>query len=217
MDRFRRFFGFVGVLQYAWCFTSAARGAKVTILDRDPAMKDELAEFADRVVIGDGSNIHTVKAAGIDQAPSVVLTTNDDATNIFLTVYCRRLSRDAHIVSRISHDWNLEAIHRAGADFALSRASLAIHVLVSLALGRELIMVGEGVELFVEPVPEQIVGRTLLSSGIGASTGLNVIGIREEGEFLANPVATTELREGASLVMLGTAEQRQRFAALDPV
>ena len=143
-----------------------------------------------------------------------MLTTNDDATNIFLTVYCRRLSSDAHIVSRISHDWNLEAIHRAGADFALSRSSLAIHLLVSLALGRELTMVGEGVEFFVEPVPERFIGHTLASAGIGAETGLNVIGIREGEAFRANPPADTRLERRASLVMLGTAEQRERLSSL---
>ena len=191
------------------------RGASVTILDRDPAIERELADVADNVVIGDGSSLHTVKAAGIDEAPSVVLTTNDDATNIFLTVYCRRLSTDAHIVSRISHDWNLEAIHRAGADFALSRSSLAIQTLMSLILGRELILVGEGTELFVEPIPAHLVGKALAATEIGARTGLNVIGIRSQGRLLANPGASTELVAGGELVMLGTAEQRHRFQAIE--
>ena len=189
------------------------RGASVTILDHDASIERELTTVADNVVIGDGSNLQTVKAAGIDEAPSVVLTTNDDATNIFLTVYCRRLSSDAHIVSRISHDWNLEAIHRAGADFALSRASLAIQTLVSLILGRELIVVGEGIELLVEPVPDHLVGTSLAASEIGSKSGLNVVGIRVDGEFMANPAASMELAEGAELVMIGTAEQRQRFLA----
>ena len=189
------------------------RGASVTILDHDASIERELTTVADNVVIGDGSSLQTVKAAGIDEAPSVVLTTNDDATNIFLTVYCRRLSSDAHIVSRISHDWNLEAIHRAGADFALSRASLAIQTLVSLILGRELIVVGEGIELLVEPVPEHLVGKSLAASEIGSKSGLNVVGIRADGEFMANPAASMELAEGAELVMIGTAEQRQRFLA----
>lgn len=187
------------------------RGASVTILDHDAGLERELREVADNVVIGDGSSLHTVKAAGIDQAPSVVLTTNDDATNIFLTVYCRRLSSDAHIVSRISHDWNLEAIHRAGADFALSRASLAIQTLVSLILGRELIVVGEGIELLVEPVPDHLVGKSLGASQIGAESGLNVIGIRVDGELVANPPASMELAQGADLVMIGTSQQRQQF------
>jgi voltage-gated potassium channel len=187
------------------------RGASVTILDHDKALEGELALVADRVVIGDAANLQSVKAAGIDVAPSVVLTTNDDATNIFLAVYCRRLSSDAHIVSRISHDWNLEAIHRAGADFALSRASLAIQTLMSLVVERELIVVGEGTELFVEPIPAYLVGRELAASEIGARSGLNVIGIRSNGEFVPNPPGSAVLVEGGELVMLGTAEQRQEF------
>lgn len=190
------------------------RGALVTILDQDASIRDELAQQADRVVIGDASNLQTVKLAGIDEAPSVVLTTNDDATNIFLSVYCRRLSDDAHIVSRISHDWNLEAIHRAGADFALSRASLAVQTLMSIICGRELVVIGEGTELFVEPIPSSLVGKPLSESGIGARTGLNVIGIRLAEAFTANPTGDTRLVEGGELVMLGSTEQHQKFAAL---
>lgn len=192
------------------------RGASVTILDSDPNLQNELSSHADHVIIGDAANLQSVKAAGIDEAHSVVLTTNDDATNVFLAVYCRGLSEDAHIVSRISHDWNLEAIHRAGADFALSRASLAIQTLTSLILDQELILVGEGTELFVEPIPEHLIGTLLSASAIGADAGLNVIGIRTDGDLIANPPATTELVAGAELVMLGTAEQRQRFVSMKP-
>ena len=192
------------------------RGAKVTILDSDPSLRDELSKIADRVVIGDAANLQTVKAAGIEEAPSVVLTTNSDETNIFLAVYCRGLSSDGHIVSRISHDWNLVAIHRAGADFALSRASLAVQTLVSMILGRELVVVGEGTELFVEPIPPKLVGRPLADSEIGSSTGLNVIGIRADGALTPNPAGGTVLPEGGELVMIGTSEQRQRFLGLTP-
>ena len=187
------------------------RGARVTILDADPELRDELSSFADRVVIGDAANLQTVQLAGVEAAPSVVLTTNDDATNIFLAVYVRGLSADAHIVSRITHDWNLEAIHRAGADFALSRASLAVQTLISLVLGRELVLVGEGTELFVEPVPDRLVGTELAASEIGERTGLNVIGIRADGKLVANPPATTRFEAGGELIMLGTAQQRARF------
>ncbi len=193
-----------------------SRGAKVTILDSDPSLRDELSKIADRVVIGDAANLQTVKAAGIEEAPSVVLTTNSDETNLFLSVYCRGLSSDGHIVSRISHDWNLEAIHRAGADFALSRASLAVQTLVSMILGRELVVVGEGTELFVEPIPRKLAGRSLADSEIGAATGLNVIGIRAGGVLTSNPAGATVLPEGGELVMIGTSEQRQRFLALTP-
>ena len=73
--------------------------------------------------------------AGIEDAASVILTTNRDDTNIFLSVYCRKLNKDTIIVSRISHLRNIEAIHRAGADFAVSDPQIRIQAVMS-ALGR---------------------------------------------------------------------------------
>ena len=75
-------------------------------------------------------------------------------------------------------------------------------------------VVGEGTELIVEPVPKRLVGKELGSSEIGSRTGMNVIGIRANGEFMANPAASTELEAGSELVMIGTAEQRQSFLDL---
>ena len=190
------------------------KGVPVTILERDPALKERLAKVADRVVIGDGSNLETVKAAGIDEVRSVVLTTNDDATNAFLAIYCRKLSNTAHIISRISHDWNLEAIHWAGADFALSHASLAVQTLMAMVRGQELIVVGEGTELFIEKTPEHLFGKNLADSKIGETTGLNVLAIREKGQLIANPPASTNLSRDSELMMVGSAEQRMRFLSL---
>lgn len=187
------------------------RDAKVTILDKDPAMQRDLAGQADRLVVGDAADLEVVTGAGLREAPSVVLTTNDDATNIFLAIYCRRLNPNARIVSRITEEWNLEAIHRAGADFALSHASLAAKSVLSAVQGSDLVVLGEGADLFVEIVPSVLEGKTLAESGIGAQTGLNVIAVRADGTSLTNPRPDISLEPGAELVMLGTIAQHQDF------
>ncbi len=187
------------------------RDVRVTILERDPALEHKLARSADYVVVGDAADLSVLMRAGLAEAPSVVLTTNDDAANIFLAVYCRRLNPDVRIVSRISEGWNLAAIHRAGADFALSHGSLAAKSVLSAVQGSDLVVLGEGAEVFVEVVPAALEGKTLADSGIGARTGLNVIAVRTEGASLSNPAADTELGRGARLVMLGTMAQHQTF------
>jgi Trk K+ transport system NAD-binding subunit len=143
-----------------------------------------------------------------------VLTTNDDATNIFLAVYCRRLNPEARIVSRITEEWNLEAIHRAGADFALSHSSLAAKSVLSAVQASDLVVLGEGADLFVEAVPRNLRGKTLADSGIGARTGLNVIAVRIDGGSITNPPAGIELTSDAELVMLGTVSQHQAFVTI---
>ena len=183
----------------------------MTILDKDPALKHTLAGSADHLVVGDAADLDVVTRAGLREAPSVVLTTNDDATNIFLAIYCRRLNPTARIVSRITEEWNLEAIHRAGADFALSHGSLASKSVLSTVQSNELMVLGEGADLFIETTPATLEGKTLADSGIGAETGLNVIAVRADGVSTTNPPASITLEPGAELVMLGTVSAHQAF------
>ncbi len=192
----------------------AKRDVPVSILERDASLEEHLRRIADRVVVGDAANLDAVMRAGLADAPSVVLTTNDDATNIFLAIYCRRLNPEIRIVSRITDEWNLEAIHRAGADFALSHGSLAAKSVLSATRGSELVILGEGADLFVDRVPPALEGKTLGESGIGAKTGLHVIAVRSEGKSITNPRASEQLTQGAELVMLGTAEQHREFVKL---
>jgi uncharacterized protein with PhoU and TrkA domain len=105
----------------------------------------------------------------------------------------------------------VEAIHRAGADFVLSYASLGRESLLALVQGRELIFVGEGVNFYMLDVPPSLAGRTLRESEIGAKTGLNVVAIESEDQLLANPPADTRLHDKSHLFAIGSGEQRLRF------
>jgi Trk K+ transport system NAD-binding subunit len=192
------------------------RQISVHMIERDRTLEPSLRELADRVFIGDAANLDVMMTAGLQQAPSVVISGNDDATNIFLAVYCRRLNPDVRIVSRIGAERNLEAIHRAGADAVLSYSTLAVQSVLSIVQGTDTVILGEGVDVFVEPVPPSLVGKTLAESGIGADTGLNVIAVQNADKVLANPSASTRLASDGELVMLGAPEQhhlfRDRFA-----
>jgi voltage-gated potassium channel len=187
------------------------RDFPVHVVERDPALCATLRGRADRIVEGDAADRDVLVEAGIERAPAVLLTTNDDAMNVYLAVYCRRLNPELRIVSRITHERNIEAIHRAGADFVLSYAWLGMEQVFALVRGRPLMLLGEQVELFAEPVPASLAGVLLAESRIGDATGLTVIGI-EDGERLeTNPPATTPLQGGRRLVLVGSPAQLEAF------
>jgi len=189
------------------------REVAVSVIERDPALEPLLLGLADRVTIGDCSDRSIIMKAGLEEAPSVVLTTNDDATNIFLAIYCRRLNPGVRIVSRINRERNLDAIHRAGADSVLSYTTLGVKSLLAMVLGAEATFVGEGVDLLVVPVPASLAGRRLRDTGIGEKTGLNVVALQRPGGSVENARADSLLDAEAELVMLGTSEQRREFRA----
>ena len=183
----------------------------VHLVERNPTLCERASRTCQEVFAGDAADYEVLKHAGILEAPSVLLTTNDDAMNIYLASYCRNLNPELHVVSRITHERNLEAIHRAGADLVLSYASLGMEAVLSILQGKELIMLGEGVDLFSVALPRSLYGKPLSETGIGARTGLSVIAIQHNGEVHTNMTASTVLVPGTELLMLGSNKQRKEF------
>ena len=187
------------------------RGVPVNIIEENAALREGLEAVADQVFIGDAADLSSVVRAGVRKAPSVILTTNSDATNIFLAVYCRKLNPETIIVSRVVHARNIQAIHRAGADFAVTDSMLGVHSVLSAIEGRELMLLGEGLDFFSLTVPESLVGRSLIESGIRARSGLHVVGIERDDTIIASPMPDHRLREGDRLLAIGTSSQRDVF------
>jgi Trk K+ transport system NAD-binding subunit len=187
------------------------KGLRVHVIDRSEAALAPIARDVDQVFPGDAADRELLDEAGILAARSLLLTTNNDAMNIYLAVFCRRLNRELRIVSRITHERNLEAIHRAGADFVLSYTTLGVEAVMSLLHGYPPVLLGEGVELFSVPVPASLAGHPLIDSRIGSRTGLSVVALRQGDRLIAPLASEMLLPPDASLLMLGSQEQRAAF------
>ena len=181
-------------------------GLRVNLVERDPVEADRARPFCDNVFVGDAADRDILQEAGVGSAPSVVITTNDDSTNAYLCIYFRKLNPQIRIVSRITHDRNIESIHRAGADFALSYASLGQESIMALLQGRESIFLGADVDFHLLDVPDALAGRTLRETNIGARTGLNVIAM-QQGDTMEITGPDTRLVAGAKMIAIGTAHQ----------
>lgn len=186
-------------------------GVLVNVVDKDPQVCKKVKPFCNQVFSGDASDYELLKKAGILEAPSVLLSTHDDTMNIYLASYCRQLNKDLRIVSRISETRNLDIIHRAGADFVLSYSTLGSEAVLSISKDQELTVLGEGITLFIIPIPKALEGKTLAESAIGGKTGLSVIAIKEKSEVITLLSANTVLPPGAEIVLLGTIEMKHKF------
>lgn len=191
--------------------TLSQRNVPVHLVERDRERCRTLRPDCDAVFQGDASEYRLLREAGIEEAPSVLLTTNDDAINIYLASYCRRLNPELRIVSRITHERNLEAIHRAGADFVLSYTTLGVEAVYSALKDKRLTVLGEGVDLFPRDIPPSLQGLTLAESEIGARTGLNVVALEHNGTFTTALKGDTKLPTDGRLLLIGTEDQASAF------
>ena len=188
------------------------KDVEVHLIERKEALRPRIGEIPTRLFLGEAADRDLLMEAGLSNTPAVVLSSSDDAMNIYLAVYCRRLNPEVLILSRITHPRNLEAIYRAGADFALSYTSQGVEDIFAQLHARELLVIGEGVELFVVPAPSSLVGRELGRCAVAERTGLTIIGVQQNGTVVTNPPPSTSLLKGSELIMLGSTEQRQAFA-----
>lgn len=193
--------------------TLRSRGVTVHMIEREESLRRSLEGVADKLFIGDAADRELLMEVGLADAPSVLLTTNDDAMNIYLAVYYRRLNPDLRVISRITHERNIEAIHRAGADFVLSYSSLGAETVMSLLQHRESVILGEGFDLFYVSMPASLAGQLLATSHIRTRTGLNVLALRLPDGGVVPASASMVLEPDCELVMLGNQSQRQRFTA----
>jgi voltage-gated potassium channel len=185
----------------------AEREVPYRIVERNPAMvRDD-----DHYVAGDAADLAVLERAGIRRAIAVVVTTNDDPTNIYLTIYARRLRPDVQIVSRATLERNVPTLHRAGADFVMSYASMGANAVYNVLERGDVVMLAEGLDVFRHPVPAQLVGRPLARSGIREATACSVVAIEEGGETRINPPADEPLPAGAELILIGTTEAEREF------
>ena len=168
----------------------------------------------ERYIYGSAADINTLMQAGIKNAPSIIITTHDDPTNIYLTIYCRRLCPDTQIISRASTERNISKLHTAGADLVMSYASMAANTIINLLKPDELLMLAEGLNVFRVVVPPSYVGKTLAESQIRKQTGCNVIAIYEQGIKSINPGPSYCISENTELILIGSTEAESRFFKL---
>lgn len=177
------------------------------IVERDRTRLRDPEKF----IHGDAADLKTLKKAGIDHAHTVIITSNKDEINIYLTLYCRRLRQDIQITARATDDRNVSSLHRAGADFVMSYATMGANAIYNSLDSSEILTLAEGLDIFRVPVPGKLVGVTLIESDIRAKTGCSVIAIKVNDEMVANPDPENPIPEDSELVLIGDYNSEQKF------
>lgn len=177
------------------------------VIEKNP----DRIQNTDRYILGSGEDLEILKKAGIDEAPCIIITTHDDDMNIYLTIYARRLRPDIQIISRATLQRNVSTLHRAGADFVMSYATMGANLIFNILERNDVVMIAEGLNVFNTETPKSLVGKTLVDSNIRENTGCSVLSIKKDGQQEINPKPTSKLIPKSELVLIGNMEQESKF------
>ena len=183
------------------------RESPYLVIEKNPKRLQDERHY----VVGDAADIRTLQRAWIEKAPAALITTHDDATNIYLTKYLRSLRPDMQILSRANLERNVSTLHRAGADFVMSLATLGADAIYNYLINEDTSMLAEGLNIFRLKAPDSLVGKNLVGSRIREVTDCSVVAIRDDDVLSINPDPQTPIRKGAELILIGTDEGEKKF------
>lgn len=188
------------------------RGIDFSIVEQLP----ERIRDPEKYVLGSAADRGVLNKAGIDAAPTIIITTHDDETNVYLTIFYRLLRPDIQIIVRATSESSVAGLHRAGADIVMSYASMGSNALFNLLQRSDLLMIAEGLDVFKVPIPEELAGKTLSEANIRKRTHCSVIGIDTDDKTTTNPPPDAVLPAGGEIVLIGTPAGELAFLSLFP-
>ena len=162
-------------------------------------------------IIGSAADLGILKAAGIDDTGTVVVTTHNDDLNIYLTIYCRKLRPEIQIISRATLERNTASLYNAGATLVMSQAGMAANTIINLLHPGRVYTLTEGLNIFRLDTPPSLVGSNLMKSGIRRETDCNVIAVRNRNTTQVPPDPAATLTIDDELILIGTAEAEKLF------
>ncbi|MBW1635953.1 MAG: NAD-binding protein [Deltaproteobacteria bacterium] len=168
----------------------------------------------DTFIYGDAADLDVLERAGMKKARAVIITTHNDAMNIYLAFYCRQLRPEIQIITRATHERSVAKLHMAGADLVLSYGSMGANSIINLLRPDEISMFTEGLNVFNLPVPGVLEGKTLAQSGIRESSGCSVIALKTEEKLVVGPDPDSPLDAEDELILIGTTESEEKFLQL---
>ncbi|SFR30888.1 MULTISPECIES: potassium channel family protein [Halorubrum] len=178
-------------------------GLPVVVVDRDGGDAID--------VVGDATDPETLRDAGVADARTVVLALPDDTTAEFATLVVRDLAPNVEVLARVEDPESVPKMHRAGADYVLSLATVTGRMSASAVLAdRDVLSLDTHVEVVRSEAPS-LAGRTVGEASVREVTGCTVIAIERGDDLVTDVGPETRIERGDELVVAGTDDGVRAF------
>lgn len=194
----------------------------VVVIEHDAARVGQMDDDGVLYLIGEATDEKVLKRAGIERAKGLVTAVATDADNVFLVLIARQINPKLFIVARASQNDAKKTLTAAGADKVISPYDLGARRMAHAILRPtvikflEMAFADDKVDIQVEEITirpaSELVGRSIIDSGIRSNFDLMIIVIRKPGDDMVfNPKADTVIAAGDTMVVVGSARDIKRL------
>lgn len=202
-----------------------ATGVPYVVVDFREDSVARAREHGVLIVEGNATDDDALERAGLERARGLVVASDSDSDNLFVTLSARAVSADLTIVARASGEQAEQKLRLAGADRVVLPYSTAGQVMANLVLKPQVTAfldtvttaTGRDLQLAEIEVRETcpVAGQTIRDLRIRHETGAIVVALRKlDGTFDTTPEPDTPIEVGDVLVGVGSADELQRLEDL---
>jgi Trk K+ transport system NAD-binding subunit len=179
-----------------------AVGEEVRLIDRHPGPE------VDRV--GNVLDARMLEEVGVRDAQAVILALDTDSATLFATVILKDLAPGVPVIARVNEADNVERIHRAGAEFALSISQVSGQMLAKKLLGQESVAVDPQLKI-LKIASGGLAGRHPAGLAIRERTGCSVVAVERGDDVLVEFGPAFRFQPSDAVYICGSGNAVRRF------
>jgi len=161
-------------------------------------------------IVGDVLDPRVLERVGFDQAQAAVLAIDTDSATMFATVILKDLAPNVPVIARVNRAANVERIHRAGADFALSISQVSGQILARRLLGQEAVAIDEQLKV-VKVSAAGLEARRPEDLRIREETGCSIVAVEREGELITELGPDFQFATSDSVYICGSTQATRSY------
>jgi voltage-gated potassium channel len=193
------------------------RAAQVpfVVLDFSDEAKEHAREMDDHFVDGSGVEDEDLERAGIDRARGIIVASDDDGDNLYISLSAKSRRPDLMVIARASSEEAERKLKLAGADRVVTPYTTAGRVMAQMMLKPQVASFLGAMSSSEGPSFEEILvhatsgaaGKTIGELEIGSRTGAQIVAVRKPDGFELQPNKDTVLEEDDVIVGTGGSDE----------
>lgn len=194
--------------------TLSELGAEVLVVDKDRDRVNEASSFATYAVQTDAANEESIRSLELENFDVACICTAEMQASIMITLLCKEQGVKK-IVAKSASVIHTKVLERVGADMVVfPEEDSGIQIAHKLVMNDILyfIELSEDYGIAEFEVYPEWVGKNLLELNFRQKYGLNMIAIRDkDGKINVSPLAEDVIKEGDTVLLVGSEEQLGKF------
>lgn len=214
----KREFAVIGLGRFGGsiCRELSKEGMEVLAIDSTEAKVNEYRNIASHAVIADATDEKVLKELGIRNIDHVIVAIGEDIQASILTTLMLKELGIKKITVKAQNDYHEKVLTKIGADQVIhperDMGKKIAHSIISSNILDHLELSDDHSIVEIK-AGKKIVGKTLITLDIRANYGCNVVAIKSmaSNDINVSPMATEEIKEGDTLVIIGADKDISRF------